>query len=57
MSYDELLYEDKEDLNVKEEIPDKNKVTAKDMNNIKNNMITYGTCTEEELQAAIEASD
>lgn len=55
--FDELLYEDKVDLNTKEDIPDINKVTAQDMNNIKNCMMIYGTCTEEQLQEAINNSD
>jgi len=51
------IYEEKENLNVNESIPNKNKVTANDMNQIRNNLLNavyLGTCTDEELQQAIE---
>lgn len=54
------IYEEKEDLVNEEEIPDRNKVTAKDMNQIRNAILQgafTSTCTDEELQEAIENSD
>lgn len=54
------IYVEKENLNVNESIPNKNKVTANDMNQIRNNLLNgvyTGTYTDEELQQPIPISN
>ena len=54
------IYDEKENLNTSPSVPDKNKVKDTDMNQLRNAVIKgvyQGTCTDEEMEAAIEASD
>ena len=54
------IYEEKENLNTNPSVADTNKVTAEDMNQLREAVIQgvyQGTCTDEELEQAIAKSD
>ena len=54
------IYDEKENLNTNPSVAETNKVTAEDMNQLRKAVIQgvyQGTCTDEEMEAAIEASD
>ena len=54
------IYDEKENLNTNPSVAETNKVTAEDMNQLRKAVIKgvyQGTCTDEEMEAAIEASD
>ena len=54
------IYDQKENLNIDPSISEANKVTAENMNQIRNAVIQgvyQGTCTDEELEQAIADSE
>lgn len=54
------IYDEKENLNTNPSVADTNKVTADDMNQLREAVIQgvyQGTCTDEELEQAIAKSD
>lgn len=54
------IYDEKENLNTNPSVADTNKVTAEDMNQLREAVIQgvyQGTCTDEELEQAIAKSD
>ena len=54
------IYEEKENLNTNPSVAETNKVTADDMNQLREAVIQgvyQGTCTDEELEQAIAKSD
>lgn len=54
------IYEEKENLNTNPSVAETNKVTAEDMNQLREAVIQgvyQGTCTDEELEQAIAKSD
>ena len=54
------IYDEKENLNTNPSVAETNKVTADDMNQLREAVIQgvyQGTCTDEELEQAIAKSD
>lgn len=54
------IYDEKENLNTNPSVAETNKVTADDMNQLREAVIQgvyQGTCTDEELEQAISESD
>lgn len=54
------IYDEKENLNTNPSVAEINKVTAEDMNQLRETVIQgvyQGTCTDEELEQAIANSD